>query len=153
MKARKIALTLVLCLAGVALCYGSDSVMGTWKLNEAKSKFSPGATKTTTVVYAAEGDQVKVTTEGTDNDGKAFKDEWIGKFDGKDYPLNGDPSRTRAYTKINDRTLEISTKKDGKVTSTGRAVVSPDGKVRTVNMKGTTSDGKKVTFTAAYDKQ
>jgi hypothetical protein len=64
-------LTLVLCLAGVSVCYASDTVMGTWKLNEAKSKFSPGATENTTVVYAPAGDQIKVTTQGIDADGKA----------------------------------------------------------------------------------
>lgn len=153
MKVRKIALTLVVCLAGAALCYASDTVMGTWKLNEAKSKFSPGATKNTTVVYAPAGDQIKVTTDGTDADGKAVQSEWVGKFDGKDYPLTGDPSSTRAYKKINDRTLELTNKKDGKVMTTGRAVVAADGKSRTVTIKGTTSDGKKVDYTAVYDKE
>jgi hypothetical protein len=153
MNVRKIALTLVLCLAGASLCYASDSSMGTWKLNEAKSKFSPGATKNTTVVYSSAGDQIKVTTDGTDAEGKAVQSEWVGKFDGKDYPLTGDPSSTRAYKKVNDRTLELTNKKDGKVTSTGRAVVSADGKSRTVTIKGTTSDGKKLNYTAVYDKQ
>ena len=152
MKARKIALTLALCLAGVALCHASP-VMGTWKLNEAKSKFPPGATKNTTVVYAPAGDQVKVTTDGIDGNGKPVQTEWVGKFDGKDYPLTGDPSSTRAYKKINDRTLELTNKKDGKVTSTGRAVVSADGMSRTVTINGTTSDGKTISSTAVYDKQ
>jgi|SRR5271165_5065625 len=153
MKARKIALTVALCLAAVALCYASDTVMGTWKLNEAQSKFSPGATKTTTVIYAPDGDQTKVTTIGTDADGKPFQDEWVGKLDGKEYPFTGDPSKTRAYKKINDHTMEITNKKDGKVVSSGRAVVSADGKTRTVNINWTNSEGKKMSFTAVYDKQ
>ena len=153
MNVRKIALTLVLCLAGVAACYASDAAMGTWKLNEAKSKFPPAATKNTTVVYAPAGDQVKVTTDGTTGDGKPLQTEWTGKFDGKDYPLTGDPTSTRAYKKINDRTLELTNKKDGKVTSTGRAVVSADGKSRTVTLHGTNSDGTKMTYTAVYDKE
>jgi hypothetical protein len=44
--------------------------MGTWKLNEAKSTFASGATKNSTVVYEAAGDNVKVTVGGTDKDGK-----------------------------------------------------------------------------------
>ena len=127
--------------------------MGTWKLNEAKSKFSPGATENTTVVYAPAGDQIKVTTQGIDADGKAVQSEWVGKFDGKDYPLTRDPSSTRAYRKMNDRTLELTNKKDGKVMTSGRAEVSADGKTRTVTIKGTTSDGKKLNYTAVYDKQ
>ena len=152
MKVKKIALTLALCLAGAAACYASPQ-MGTWKLNDAKSKFSAGSTKNTTVVYAPAGDQVKVTTDGTDANGKPVQTEWVGKFDGKDYPLTGDASTTRAYKKIDGRTLELTNKKDGKVTSTGRAVVSADGKSRTVTIKGTNSDGKKFSYTAVYDKQ
>jgi hypothetical protein len=155
MKISKIALTLALCLAGVAASYAgdTDSLLGTWKLNEAKSKFSPGATKNTTIIYAPAGDQIKVTTDGTTGDGKPTHTEWVGKFDGKDYPLNGDPSYTRSYKKINDSTLELTVKKNGKVVTVGRAVVSPDGKTRTVNVKGTSSDGKKITYTSVYDKQ
>ncbi len=95
MNARKIALTLALCLAGVVVCHASDPNMGTWKLNEAKSKFSAGATKNSTVVYSPAGDMVKVTTDGMTGDGKPTQTEWTGKFDGKDYPLAGDPSSTR----------------------------------------------------------
>jgi hypothetical protein len=152
MKVRKIALTLALCLAGVAVCYASPQ-MGTWKLNEAKSKFPAGATKNTTVVYSAAGDQIKVTTDGTNGDGKPVQSEWTGEFDGKDYPLAGDASSTRSYKQVNARTLELTNKKDGKVTSTGRAVVSADGKTRTVTLTWTTSDGKTATSTAVYDKQ
>ena len=153
MNSRKIAFALALFLAGAAACYAGDSVMGTWKLNEAKSKFSPGASKNTTVVYSNMGDQVKVTTDGTGGDGKPLQTEWVGKFDGKDYPLTGDASSTRAYKQINDRTLEITNKKDGKVTTSGRAMVSADGKTRTLKLNGTDSKGKTFTETAVYDKE
>jgi hypothetical protein len=153
MNARKIALTLALCLAGVVVCHASDPNMGTWKLNEAKSKFSAGATKNSTVVYSPAGDMVKVTTDGMTGDGKPTQTEWTGKFDGKDYPLAGDPSSTRAYTKVDDQTMKLVNKKDGKATSSGRIVVAPGGKSRTVTITGTTPDGKKMSSTAVYDKQ
>ena len=153
MQVRKILLTLALCLAGVAVCYASDPFTGTWKLNEAKSKFSPGSTKNATVVYTPVGDQVKVTTDGTNADGKAVQTEWTGKFDGKDYPLTGDPSSIRSYKKINDHTLELTITTNGKVTSSGRIMVSPDGKSRAVTLSGTGADGKKFTNVAVYDKQ
>src|SRR5438046_7994792 len=153
MKMKTLVLTLtMLCLAAI-VCLASPQ-MGTWKLNEAKSKFAPGAPKNQTVVYTAAGDQVKVTVDGTDAQGKSTHNEWTGKFDGKDYPVTGDPtSDTRAYTKVNDRTLTLTLKKDGKVTTTGRIVVSADGKSRTVTTTGTGPDGKKVSTTAVYDKQ
>jgi hypothetical protein len=129
-------------------------MMGTWKLNERKSKFAPGATKNHTVVYEAAGDSVKVTTEGIDKDGKATHTEWTGKFDGKDYPVTGDPnSDARSYKKIDDRHLDFEIKSGGKVTTVGHVVVSADGKSRTVRTKGTDATGKKIGSTAVYDKQ
>jgi hypothetical protein len=128
--------------------------MGTWKLNEAKSKLAPGATKNNTVVYEAAGDSVKITVDGTVNDGKPTHHEWTGKYDGKDYPVTGDPSQdTRSYKKSGDRALEFDAKKDGKVILTGRVVVAADGKSRTVTTSATDSSGKKVTSTGVYDKQ
>src|SRR5713101_4398547 len=86
MKTKRIELTLALCFVAGAVCFASDVQMGTWKVNEAKSKFGPGATKNHTVVYEVAGDNVKVTVDGTDSDGKAMHSEWTGNFDGKDYP-------------------------------------------------------------------
>ena len=154
MKARTIMLTLALCFVAVALGFASNVNMGTWKLNEAKSKFAPGASKNNTVVYEAAGDNVKATVDGTDGNGKPTHNEWTGKFDGKDYPVTGDAnSDTRSLKKIDDRTLELTVKKDGKVTMTGRIVVSADGKSRTLTTSGTDAKGKKVKNTAVYDKQ
>ena len=154
MKAKAIVLTLALCFVGVALGHADDAFMGTWKLNEAKSKFAPGSRKNNTVVYKAAGDNVKVTADGTDSDGKPAHNEWTGKFDGKDYPVTGDPTgETRSYKMVNDRTLTLTDKKNGKTTVTGRIVVSADGKSRTVTVSRTDPTGKKFHRTAAYDKQ
>jgi len=154
MKARAIVLTLALSIAGAAVCFAADAFMGTWKLNEAKSKIGAGSPKNTTVVYEAAGDSVKVTTDGTDGDGKPSHGVWTGKFDGKDYPVTGDPSTdTRSYKKVDDHTLTFINKKGDKVTISGRGVVSADGKTRTVTITGTDSKGAKFTTTAVYDKQ
>ena len=129
MKARATVLTLALCFVGAAVCFAADGFMGTWKLNEAKSKLAPGTGKNSTVVYEAAGDDVKVTVDGTDSDGKPIHHEWTGKFDGKDYPVTGDPSSdARSYKKVDDHTLTFTGKKAGKVTITGRVVISADGK-------------------------
>jgi len=128
--------------------------MGTWKLNEAKSKIAPGAVKNHTVMYEAAGDDIKVTVDGETSDGKPSHNEWTGKFDGKDYAVSGDPaSDMRSYKKVNAHTIELTLKKDGKVTSSGRIVVSADGKSRTVTTSGTNSEGKKYKSVAVYDKQ
>jgi hypothetical protein len=154
MKTRTILLTLLLFFVGAAVCFAADLHMGTWKLNEAKSKIGAGSPKLTTVVYEAAGDSVKVTVDGTDGDGKPLHSEWTGKYDGKDYPVTGDPNAdTRSYKIVNDHTLASTNKKGDKVTITGRAVVSADGKTRTVTLTGTDSKGKKYTNTAVFDKQ
>ena len=154
MKIRTIVMTLALCFFAATVCFASDVQMGTWKLNETKSKLAPGAAKNTTVLYEAAGDDVKVTVDGTDADGKPTHNEWTGKFDGKDYAVTGDlNSDMRSYKKINDHTLELTVKKGGKVTTTGRIVVSADGKSRTVTTNGTDAKGNKVKSTAVYDKK
>ncbi|MBA2527391.1 MAG: hypothetical protein H0V18_16665 [Pyrinomonadaceae bacterium] len=154
MKAKTIVLSLVVCFFAAAVCFASDMQMGTWKLNEAKSKLAPGAAKNHTVVYEAAGDNTKVTVDGTDRDGKAVHNEWTGKFDGKDYPVTGDPaSDMRSYKVVNDRTLAMTIKKAGKVTVTGRIAVSADGKTRTVRTSGRDAAGKKFKSIAVYDKQ
>jgi hypothetical protein len=154
MRVRVIVPTLALLFAGVVVCLADNPNMGTWKLNEAKSKISPGSPKNHTVVYEAAGDNTKVTVDGVDGDGNPTHNEWTGKFDGKDYPVTGDPtSDTRSYTQVNDRTLAFTAKKGDKVTLTGQVVVSEDGRSRTVTTSGTDSKGKKFSTTAVYDKQ
>ena len=155
MKTRTIGLTLALCFFAGAACFAADDPqMGTWKLNEAKSKLTPGEGKNTTVVYEAAGDQVKVTIDGTDKDGKPTHNAWTGKFDGNDYAVTGDPkSDMRSYNKIDDHKLEFTVKKDGKTTITGHIVVAEDGKSRMVIAHGADAQGKKSKEKAAYDKQ
>lgn len=154
MKARTIVWCAVLCVITVAISLASDQHMGTWKLNEAKSKIPAGVQKNHSVVYEAAGDNVKVTVDGVDGMGKPSHNEWTGKFDGKDYAVTGDASSDmRSYKKIDDRTLELTNKKDGKVTTSGRIVVAADGKSRTVTVSGTDAKGKKVHYSAVYDKE
>jgi len=154
MKTRTILASLAVVIAGSALCFAEDANMGTWKLNEGKSKLSPGASKNHTVVYAAAGDSVKVTVEGVDAEGKPAHNEWTGKFDGKDYAVTGDPnSDVRSYKRVDDHTLELTGKKGGNVTLTGRVVVTADGKSRTVTTTTTDAKGGKISAIAVYDKQ
>jgi hypothetical protein len=155
MKTRTILATLVAFFAGIALAFAAEPQIGTWKLNESKSKFAPGATKNHTVTYAAvPGDMVKVTVDGVDKDGKAEHNEWTGKYDGKDYKVTGTAAYdTRAYTKVDANTLDMTVKKDGKVVGTGKITVSADGKSRTVTTMATDPKMTSMNNTAVYDKQ
>jgi hypothetical protein len=154
MKARPVVLSLAACFVALTWCFGQDAMMGTWKLNEAKSKIGAGSPKNNTVVIEAAGENVKVTMDGVDPTGKPTHNEWTGKFDGKEYPVTGDAnSDTRSYKTIDDRTFEVSAKKGNKVTVSGRVVVSADGKTRTARVKGASPSGEKFETTAVYDKQ
>ena len=154
MNRKALALTLALCFAGAATALAQSPQMGTWKLNEAKSKIPAGAVKNSTVVYEAQGDSIKVSTDGTANNGTPAHTEWTGKFDGKEYPLTGDiTADSRAYTKVNDHTLTLVNKKAGQVVATGRVVVSADGKTRTLTLHSPDPAGKKLLSTVVYDKQ
>src|SRR6201988_2624466 len=106
MKIRTIVLTVALCLVGLQVGFAQDAFMGVWKLKEAKSEFSPGAPKNSTVVYEAESDKVKVTVERISGAGKPTHYQMRFKFDCQEYPVTGDPqSDARSYAKIDDRIL------------------------------------------------
>src|SRR5262249_53656242 len=133
MKSKALMVSLCALLLAAGTAFAADVFSGTWKLNEAKSKAGAGLGKNSMVTYEMMGDSVKVTIEGTTAEGKTFKDEWTGKYDGKDYPVTGNPGTdSRAYKKINEHTLEVTGKKDGKVTIPVKIPVSADGKTRTV---------------------
>ena len=153
MKLRTIFLTLALALFGAQLCSAQD-YLGTWKLNEAKSKIPAGMAHVVTSSYEAQGDQIKAVGDGVDPSGSPMHAEWVGKFDGKDYPVTGTGvTDSRSYKQVDAHTLILTNKKDGKTVSTARIVTSADGKTRTVHITQTGPDGKTVSGTAVYDKQ
>jgi hypothetical protein len=153
MKTKTALLTLAFSLFAAGLCLAANPQMGTWKLNEKKSKLGNGMAKNSTVVYQSIVFQTKVTIDGTDPEGKPMHSEWSGKFDGKDYAVKGDPtSDMRSYRKVDDRTLAFTVKHHGKSVASGRIVVAADGKSRTVTASGTDPHGKKFKTVAVYDK-
>jgi hypothetical protein len=152
-KTRITAVALALSFTATAACFAANPHIGTWKLNEAKSKIPPQMGKNTTVVYAEQKDKIKVTVDGVDKDGKPTHSVWVGKFDGKAYPVKGNmPYNSMAFKMVNERTNDITAMKDGKTMWTGRIAVAADGKSRTVTISGTGADGKKFKGKYVYDK-
>jgi hypothetical protein len=152
-KTRIAVLAVALSFTAAAASFAANPQMGTWKLNEAKSKLVPGMGKNTTVTYAEQKDKIKITVNGVDKDGKPTHSVWVGKFDGKGYPVKGNlPYNSVAYKVVNDRTNDITAMKDGKIGWNGRITVAADGKSRTVTINGTDSQGKKFKGKAVYDK-
>jgi hypothetical protein len=156
MKAKAVLFTLALFFAAttVVVMAKTNPHMGTWKLNEAKSKIAAGATKNSTVVYEAAGDDTKVTVDGTDGDNNPVHSEWTGKFDGKCYAVTGDSTADqRCYRVLSRRSMRLTNKKDGKVSVSGTITVSANGKMRTVTTSGTDAKGKRFRTVAVYDKE
>ena len=141
-------------LTGAAFA-STDPQVGTWKLNVAKSKFTPGPVPTTaTTMIEAVGAGTKVVVDQTVADGAPRHWEFTANYDGKDSPVTGNPDADMVSRKlVNPNTVETITKKDGKVISTQRSVVSKDGMTRTVTTKGVNAKGEKMNNVAVYDKQ
>ncbi len=154
MKTKPVVLIAVMCLASVVASFAADPNVGSWKLNEAKSKIAAGTAKNVTVVYTVEGDGYKCVVDGVDGAGKPAHNEWTGKFDGKDYPVTGDPTTdTRSVEMAKAGHYTITGKKDGKPVTTTTVAFSADGKTRTLTNHSTDATGKKVTSIAVYERQ
>jgi hypothetical protein len=154
MNVKRTLLTAAFCLSAVAVGFAADPNVGSWKLNEAKSKIAAGAPKNTTVVYTAVGDSYKCVVDGVDGTGKATHNEWTGKFDGKDYPVTGDPAAdTRSLRIASGGRYALTNAKDGKTTVTGIVEFSDDKNTRTLTTHMTDAAGKKLTSIAVFQRQ
>jgi hypothetical protein len=134
---------------------GSNPMVGTWKLNLAKSKYTPGpAPKSLTVKIDAAGQGVKATSEGVDGEGKPIATEFTANYDGKDYPLKGSSTADTVSLKLTGpRTATRTDKKDGKVVQTSTRVLAEDGKTYTFTTKGKNAKGEAFHNVAVYDRQ
>ena len=146
--------TMMFCFA-MSNAFAADVFSGNWKINLEKSKFDPGPPPkgpNFSKIEAIEGG-LKFTNDGVNAEGKPTHSEWSGKFDGKDNPVTGDPTRdTTALKKIDDYTYEILNKKDGRVVGTIRNVFSRDGKTRTQTGPGTNTKGIRTNSVVVYEK-
>lgn len=154
------SLTLWSLLVGVGLwSAGSAAVagenwVGTWKLNTAKSQLGANAVRAQTLKFEATPAGIKLTSEGTDAQGKPMQGGYTSKFDGKDVPWAGNPMADMASPKkIDDNSYENVWKQGGKATVTAKVTVSADGKTLTVTQTGADPQGAKVSSVAVYDKQ
>jgi hypothetical protein len=133
-----------------------DPRMGTWKLNVAKSKYSPGpAPQSLTVKVEPSGQGEKVTTEFVNADATRTATQYTATFDGKDYPLTGSQlgADTVSLKRIDTRTTERTDKKGSTVIQTLRRVVAQDGKTMTVTTKGTNAKGQAINNVGVFERQ
>jgi hypothetical protein len=158
---------LVVLVLAVTLTFGftaeaqtTSPLAGTWKLNLAKSTYAPGPPpykrSTCRIEHWADGLNagLKVTYDMVGTRGGVTHLEWIGKLDGRDYPIAGvDDVLTNAYTRIDDRTYEVVVKADGAKAATARIVIAPDGRTLTSVTTTRNAQGKTLQTTIVYDRQ
>ena len=150
---RLVIATAVSACASLAVAQTSDPLTGTWRLNVAQSKYesaAPPKSQTTTLQGVDGGLHERV--ERLNADGTTTRWEVTAKYDGRDYPVTGDPSRdTVAMTRRDPTTVDIVNKKAGVVVTRMRIVVAPDGRTRTNTV--TDPSGQKTTAVLVFDRR
>jgi hypothetical protein len=154
----KVVAVAVLAVVGaVAAQAQSNPIVGTWKLNTAKSKYNPGPMpKNLTRTVSADGDGLKYSFEGAAADGSALAYGFTTKFDGKAAPVTGsfpNGADSVSATKKDDHHYTATLKKGDKVVGTSKVTISADGKTSTVDATGVTATGAKSHDVQVYDKQ
>ena len=134
--------------------FAGENWVGTWKLNAAKSKVGTIAVRAQTLTFEATPAGIKLTSDGTDAQGKPMHGGYTSKFDGKDVPWAGNPMADTACPKrVDDNTYENVWKQGGKTTVSATVSVSKDGKTLTVTQTGKDPSGAAVNSVAVYDRQ
>ena len=158
MRKNLLMVSLAACCAIVlssSVAQAAENWLGTWKLDAAKSKYSPGpAPKSLTLKWEATPDGIKFTGDGVNADGKPARSMYVTKYDGKDVPYEGNPDADMAAPrKIDDNSYDNTWKKGGKPTIMAKVVVSADGKTMTITQTGTNAKGEAVNNLIVYNKQ
>jgi hypothetical protein len=151
-----ISLPVLFTVAGTLLAESHESLFGTWKMNPAKSNFSPGPLpKSNLVKWEAFPGGAKITADVVPVSGEPQHYESSGKFDGKDNPVKGNnpDADTMAFSKIDDHNYEVVMKRGGKTTIKSRMVVAADGKTRVTTQTGTNGKGEAVKNTMFYERE
>jgi hypothetical protein len=146
-----LAAALVSLVSAMPLAQAVDPMVGTWKLNAAKSK----GVKSGTSKIEAVGQGLKFTVVTIADDGTENQWSFTANPDGKDVPVAGNNpfGDTVNLTRVDANTLRITSKRDGKVTATSTIVIAADGKSRTTTTKGTRPNGQSVDTVSVYEKQ
>jgi hypothetical protein len=150
-----LGLVIVALSGGQFLAQGTDPILGTWELNVAQSKYSPGPPlKSQTRTYILAGDAIKATVKGIGSDGKPTSAEWTMSYDGQDRPLNGNPNAdTVSLRRIDPYKVEFTLKRAGKVVITGTRTISKDGKTMTLAASGITAAGQNLNEVEVFEKR
>lgn len=154
-KLSVVAFAGILTLSVAAIAQTPEPIVGTWKLDVAKSTYKPGpAPKSATVVIEAAGKGLKVAVDAVGPDGKAMKWGWTGTEDGKEFAITGNPAYDAgATTRTSPKEATNVYKKAGKAVVTAKSSISADGKTLTMTSTGTNPKGEAINNVVVYIKQ
>ena len=146
-------LLFLVCITASALY--ADPMLGTWKLNIAKSRYYPGpAPKSQIRVYETSDEGTKETVTTVNADGETVKTIFPGIYDGRDYPVTGSSQYdTIALHRIDDYTAEATLKHASRDIAIARRIVASDSKTMTITVRSANSQDPSVDIVAVYDKQ
>ena len=155
LKATALVMIVIGAAAVILAAQGADPIIGTWELNVAKSKYTPGpAPKSETRTYIVAGPDIEASSKGVDGTGKPTAASWTVNYDGKDHPETGNPNAdTLSLKRVNAFSAEFTQKRAGKVVITGTRTISPDGKVMTITSKGTNARGQTINDVEVFEKR
>jgi hypothetical protein len=145
----------ILAVAAAAGAQEKDPIIGTWKLDTAKSTYKPGpAPKSATVVVEPAGKGIKVAVDAVGGDGTPLKWGFTTNRDGKEVPVTGNPAYDTATSTQSSPTVGTTEyKKGGKVVVTTKLALSADGKTMTLTSTGTDPKGQAINNVSIYTKQ
>jgi len=155
----RLRLVVALCALGSlaaaerSLAQSGDRLAGTWHLNVAQSKYASAAApkSQTTTLQAVDGGLHEIV-ERLNADGTTTRWELTARYDGRDYPVTGDPSRdTVVLTRVDPNTVDIVNKKAGVVVNRMRIVVAADGRSRTNTVMD--PSGQKTTAVLLFERR
>lgn len=159
MRSLLVGVAVTLLSASVSAQSKDDPSIGSWKLNVAKSKFTPGPPlkgDTRSYVVNDEGWLI-VTTETIQPDGTRTGVRFAAKFDGKAYPQIGRFAPTVTlitYEPVDTQTLKYTQRDtNGKIVSTNTRTVSADGKTMTIEQRTTDGQGRPVVNVELFERQ
>jgi hypothetical protein len=129
---------------------------GTWRLDLPKSVYNPGPApyrRATMSVQPLDAGRVRFAYDFVYQRGGMQHIEWDGRFDGRDYLVQGtDEYTTYAYRQTGDRTYEIVAKLDSRVTAVAGVTIAADGRTLTTTTKGRNARGQEIINTTVYQK-
>jgi hypothetical protein len=146
----------IMAAASFAVAQSKDPLVGTWTLNVAKSKYSPGpAPQSATTVIESAGSGYRFTVKQMPAAGAPVEWSFTTALDGKPSQITGKNPNADVitYKRIDATTLESVSTMNGKETTRQRIVVSADGKTRTVTTTGVDGAGQKTNNVAVYEKK